>query len=133
VDSRRAERGARIASVVRLEDVFPTILEACGLPPVERIDGVSLTRGLEGRVARATLAENPEVRRRAPLLFLGADGTRLARGIESVYDGRMHLLVWSDSETALYDVKRDLDETTDLAAADPADLARMQALLASGR
>jgi arylsulfatase A-like enzyme len=132
-DPRGTGRGARIASVVRLEDVFPTLIEACGLPPVGGIDGVTLSRDFDGRVARATLAPNEQVRRIAEQFFPGSDATRLARGIESVYDGRHHLLVWSDGETAAYDVTRDPGETTDLARGDPGLVARMRALLSAGR
>jgi arylsulfatase A-like enzyme len=127
-DPRRAGRAERVESVVRLEDVFPTLIEACGLPPVPGIDGATLTRDLEGRVARATLAPNEEVRRRVETFYPGADGSRLARGIRSVYDGRRHLLVWSDGETALFDVTNDPGETLDIAPEKPFEVARLRAL-----
>ena len=130
---RGADRGTRIGSVVRIEDVFPTVLEACWLPPVAGIDGVTLTRDLEGRVARATLAPNEDIIHRAEQFYPGADATRLARGVESVYDGRGHLLVWSDGQEAVYDVALDPGETTDAAHANPALLARMHALLTGGK
>lgn len=57
-------RGRRIASIVRLTDVMPTVLEVCGVPFEEsRLDGRSLLSVLSGeerndRVFLAELAEN---------------------------------------------------------------------------
>ena len=57
----RFERGREVTEVVRLEDVPPTILEVCGLPPPGGLDGQSLLGETTGRISRAMMGPPREV------------------------------------------------------------------------
>jgi arylsulfatase A-like enzyme len=122
--------GRVVKDVVRLEDVAPTLLEVCGLAAIEGIDGLSLTHDLGGRIARGVQGEHSLMATRAATEFPNADTTALARGIRSIYDGAFHLVSYSDGRRELYDVARDPQETDDASGRAPADLARLEALLA---
>ena len=49
--------------------------------------------------------------------------------MRAVYDGRHHLIRYSDGQEELYDVRADPDETRNLAGEDDALLGRLRALL----
>jgi len=121
--------GRVVPDVVRLEDVAPTIVELCGLKPLPDIDGVTLTRDLPGRVAFGTQPPHDTVANRAEREFPQADVTQVSRGIRSAFDGRFHLIAFSDGSFELYDVPRDPEEKDDLALRQPAEVARLKALL----
>jgi len=123
------DRGRVVADVVRIEDVAPTLLEACGLRDLAGIDGASLTHDLAGRVARSMQPPHDWLTARAAHEFPQADASRLALGIQSVYDGARHLLVQSDGRAELYDPDADPREENDLAAREPDVVVRMRALL----
>ena len=121
--------GRKVDDLVRLEDVAPTLLELCGLAPIDASDGVSLTGGLRGRVARGIFGEQTHAMEQIARAFPGADLSIYRTSIRSVYDGRLHLLRYSTGREELFDVKRDPGETSDLAPQGGEDLARLRALL----
>jgi len=121
--------GRVVPDVVRLEDVAPTIVELCGMAPLSDIDGVTLTRDLPGRVAFGTQPPHDTVSRRAEREFPQTDISQLSRGIRSAFDGRFHLIAFTDGSLELYDVSRDPEEKDDTAQRQPAEAARLKALL----
>jgi arylsulfatase A-like enzyme len=113
----RFAAGERRSEVVRLEDVPPTILELVDLPVPEGLDGASLLGDLGGRVSRARLGPPREyLARLAEEEGLRFDPTPLLLDLWAVYDGRHHLIVYSDGREELYDVELDPGETRNLAA-----------------
>jgi arylsulfatase A-like enzyme len=127
----RFDKGRVVGDVVRLEDVYPTVLETCGIPVPAGLDGVSLTRDLPGRIARAVQFPQDERRDGIEKLFGPVPAlTPLLRGVESAYDGRFHFLRYSDGAEELFDVGQDPDETRDLHGERPDVAARLRGLLA---
>jgi arylsulfatase A-like enzyme len=122
--------GRLVDSVVRLEDVPPTLYELCGLTVPPRLDGKTLTGALDGRIARGirgpSEAMHGWMNEQAP----DFDASSFAAGIDSVYDGRWHLLTYTDGRRELYDVKADPAEATNLSAREPGEVERLRALLA---
>ena len=125
------DSGRIVPDVVRIEDVPPTLLELCALEPLPDIEGLSLKRDLAGRIARGLQPPHDLLAQRAEKTLPRADVSTLSRGIRSVFDGRLHLLVFSDGVVELYDVDRDPGERENLAGAQPAEVARLKALLQS--
>jgi arylsulfatase A-like enzyme len=121
--------GRAVDDPVRLEDVAPTILEACGLPVPADLDGRSLAGDVRGRVAQAVLDPQRGNLDALAKAFPGGDLSRFHVGLVSAYDGRFHLVHGSDGRDELYDVKSDPGEARDLASASPDELARMRKLL----
>ena len=103
------ESGARVSATVRLEDLFPTVLEVCGLEVPEGLDGTSL-RGVEGgRLSRAIhgpfkLAAGAAGAGHVPAP--GASGP-YSGSLKAVFDGQLHLIAGSDGKEELYDVRAD--------------------------
>jgi arylsulfatase A-like enzyme len=106
-------RGRREDALVRLIDVFPTVLDAAGLPIPDHVQGVSLLPLLEGEAAP------PEV-----LL-----SSWRKRELESLRLGDWKLVVGPQG-AELYDLARDPLERTDLSGREPARVAEMKASLA---
>jgi arylsulfatase A-like enzyme len=125
--------GRRVDDLVRLTDVAPTILEVCGLPPLEGIEGRTLLHDLPGRIARAAQPRDGLFAIRARHELPDADPSPVAVGIRSVVDGALHLLEYSDGRIELYDRKDDPQETRNLAKDRPADVERLHPLLPSGQ
>jgi arylsulfatase A-like enzyme len=121
--------GRSVADTVRLEDVMPTLLELCGVDVPPGVDGVSLSRGLGGRVSTASQGPNADAKARIEKSFPGVDATLFDTGIDAAYDGRYHYVAFSDGRIELYDVSRDPEEKENLAAARPDDVARLKSLL----
>ena len=119
--------GARVRTIARLEDLFPTILSLCGAPVPKGLDGLSLLDPSVDRPARAVLGgeARPEVARDFP--EFGASG--IWRPRRSVYDGRYHFIVRTDGHEELYDVRKDPGELRNLAGRDAAVTSRLRALL----
>lgn len=120
----------RREEIVRLEDVFPTVLALAGLPVPEGLDGASLTEPLDGRIARAIQGRPPRdllenLRRQAPR----SDLARMDRSIRSVFDGRHHYIRHSDGAEELYDVPADPEETRNLLPEERAAADRLRALV----
>jgi arylsulfatase A-like enzyme len=123
--------GRRVADVVRLEDVPPTLLELCGLRVPGDFDGKSLLSDLPGRVARANQGSQSGTIPKITTFFPGADAKLFDRSIDSVYDGRFHLIRYSTGDEEFYDVAADPGETKNLAPEDGPDLHKMRKLLAA--
>jgi len=123
--------GAEVDDVVRLEDVFPTVLELCGVPVPEDLHGETLTGETEGRIARAQFGTASLVPRPGSPKPAADRLRRLRSSLRSAYDGRWHLIVASDGSVELYDVTRDPQELSNLARDEPGQLVRMTGLLPS--
>ncbi|MEN8151065.1 MAG: hypothetical protein ABFS86_14695, partial [Planctomycetota bacterium] len=119
--------GRRVGETVRLEDLFPTILEVLDLPRPSGLDGVSLLTDAGPRLSRAVLGSlvNDAVRRDFPDFAR----SRLAKPLRAVYDGRHHLIQAEDGSEELYDVGADPAERNNLAPGAREILRRMRPLL----
>ena len=116
-------RGAGSAALVESVDVLPTLLELAGLP---------LPEGRDGRSFAAVLAD-PSRPARDHCIQVYPRGQRLGRAVRTA-DRR--LVEWrafdapaSSAVLELYDLAADPDETRNLAAERPDDVARLRALL----
>jgi arylsulfatase A-like enzyme len=125
--------GRREGAVVRLEDVMPTVLELCGARVPGGLDGASLLHDLPGRVSRALQGDDDQTRRRIESLIDGVDARPLTVGMRAVFDGRYHCIAYSDGRRQLFDVRSDPAERDDLSAREPAESARLAALLEDAR
>jgi len=112
-------RGQRVASLVRLADVTPTLLDLLGLEPAQDVQGVSLRPLLENPGAELGLLGYGESTE--PLLAFGGDVVRFVRLGRWKY---IHKL-----EPELYDVVSDPQELRNLAAEQPERVARLRARL----
>jgi uncharacterized sulfatase len=99
-------RGAPTAALVEAVDLYPTLVDLAGLPPVARLDGVSLRPLLEdpGRPVKDSAFS---------MLKVGA--ARTARAGRSVRTDRWRYTLWPDGEEELFDLARDPDARTNLA------------------
>jgi arylsulfatase A-like enzyme len=129
----RFDGGQRVSDVVRLEDVPPTLLELAGLEVPPNLDGESLRDLKPGRIARALLGPpNQFLDRVGPQLRPGDGLLRHRTTVRAVFDGRHHLLRYSDGRKELYDLSRDPLETRELIGSRSVDadvLLRLQGLL----
>ena len=125
--------GRREGALVRLEDVMPTVLELCGARVPAGLDGASLLRDLPGRVSRALQGDDDQTRRRIESLIEGADARPLTVSMRAVFDGRWHYIDYSDKRRQLFDLSKDPAERDDLSAREPAEVARLAALLDAAR
>ncbi|MDJ0779219.1 MAG: sulfatase-like hydrolase/transferase [Gammaproteobacteria bacterium] len=111
--------GARVATPVSHVDLFPTLLEACGVPVDQRDSGLygeSLFRLFDGSPARK------------PLVAEYHGCCTLDAGYV-VRDGNLKLIYFVDMPPQLYDLETDPLEANDIATQDPQALARMLSLL----
>lgn len=92
--------GQRVASPVGLIDVYPTLVELCGLPPRSGLEGSSLT----------PLLRNPAADWSRPVL------TTHGRGNHAVRTARWRYIRYADGAEELYDHQADPNEWTNLAA-----------------
>jgi arylsulfatase A-like enzyme len=119
-----ARAGEAHNEIVRLEDICPTILEACGLPVPDGLDGKSLLRDLPGRISRA-MAGAPDqfvakIHRQSDGAF---DPAPFLLEYRALFDGHHHWIFRSDGHVEIYDGLADPGETTPLEGiplADPA-------------
>lgn len=116
----------RVHANASLVDVVPTLLELAGLPPPEDLDGQSLVPLLDPErraAAEARAAERPLFAHRRHRPAVGQ------RFLWSVVLGPWKLIHdEADGSTRLYDVRSDPREEQDLAAREPALVARLMAL-----
>lgn len=104
------------ARVVNLMDLFPTLIEACGLPAKPEIDGRSL----------APLLRDPAMAWPYPSI------TTNGYGNASVRDERWYYIRYRDGTEEFYDMAKDPMQWTNLAhSQDPAVRSPMQRLAAS--
>lgn len=121
--------GRAVNDVVRLIDLFPTILELCDLKVPKGTEGRSLLRDLPGRPALAAIGP-PETSRQQMAEIVGEDAVvEMLSGCRSVYDGTHHLIVFEDGRTELYDVSKDPQELVDLSSALDDVVERLRPLL----
>ncbi len=102
-------RGGEVLNeVVRLEDLFPTILEVCGLSAPKGIDGESLLGDLGARKARATCGFPEKYLDSMEKRLGGRYGfERVMVNITSEFDGRFHRIEYSDGRRLVFDVLND--------------------------
>jgi arylsulfatase A-like enzyme len=128
--------GGRVRkAAVQLVDVFPTVLDAAGVPR-ERwpaLDGYSLL-GADPPAERPTIAEymRPgDTLRNMTRLNPSFDPSRYDRRLRSIQLGTLKLIVSDRDEVELYDLRADPGETRDLAGERPEEVERLRARLAA--
>jgi arylsulfatase A-like enzyme len=99
----------RVDTHVQILDVAPTVLAAAGAPIPPGVQGQQL-----GDVSRPSLAEEDI----NPVLVSGY-GQTYDRAIRVLLDGSWKLITTSKGQRMLFDLSRDPQEMTDLAAAEP--------------
>ncbi len=99
----------RVDTHVQILDVAPTVLAAAGAPIPPGVQGQQL-----GDVSRPSLAEEDI----NPVLVSGY-GQTYDRAIRVLFDGSWKLITTSKGQRMLFDLSRDPQEMTDLAAAEP--------------
>ncbi|MFM7273786.1 MAG: arylsulfatase, partial [Gammaproteobacteria bacterium] len=135
--ARVRDAGGLRAQFAHVNDVTPTILEAVGIPMPERVDGVR-QRPMDGTslVYSFDDAAAPE---RHPTQYFEIYGNRAIYHegwMASAFRGRVPWEVISAPRNAdfaadrweLYDLRNDFSQSRDLAAAEPAQLRRVQRL-----
>jgi len=95
---RGARKGARCRRVVSLQDIYPTLVDLCGLPPREDIDGRSLV----------PLLKNPS----APWDYPAVSSYDFSEF--SVRTERWRYTIYIDGSEELYDHSHDPEEWTNL-------------------
>ncbi|MEM6915522.1 MAG: sulfatase [Verrucomicrobiota bacterium] len=98
---------------VNLQDLFPTLIELCGLPEKSEIDGRSFR----------PLLEDPEQAWEYPAL------TIMGQGNASVVDERWRYIRYVDGTEEVYDLSRDPMEWENLAAKDSSEISEVKARL----
>lgn len=116
----RVPRGTVSPHVVDFADLFPTFAELAGAAVPAGLDGVSMVPTLLGQPTSAQRRRAYHYWEAAPLQALRQDDWKLLRTAP-------------DRPPELYDLGRDPEETTDLAAAQPAIVDRLTSLLAAVR
>jgi len=91
--------GSRCHQAIDMMDIYPTLIDICGLSPREELEGVSLV----------PLLENPQLERERPAV------TTYQRGNHSVRDERWRYIRYSDGTEELYDHDNDELEWHNLA------------------
>jgi arylsulfatase A-like enzyme len=91
--------GSRTAQPVSTIDIFPTLIELCGLKPVDALDGISLVPQLR----------NPDHARERPALTTHGRSNHALRSLDWRY------IRYADGGEELYDHRSDPHEWTNLA------------------
>jgi choline-sulfatase len=120
--------GVVVEPLVENVDIWPTILDLLGLPPLEGVDGRSLVPLMLGTGGATTDDENQDP------VFSHMDRTwgrqqDTARPMVSVTDGRYRLIypLTPPGTKELYDTERDPGEQTNIAGDEPAIVERLTA------
>ncbi len=114
-------RGGRVPEQVRLVDVLPTVLAALRLPTPDSIDGVDLAPLMGGHAQDATrFAYIESLYPKVNFGWSPLHGLRTAK---------RKLILGVQPE--LYDLEKDPQEKTNLAAAKPAEVQELKAILAA--
>ena len=93
------EPGAACREAVSLLDIYPTLVELCGLPPNERLEGLSLSPQIK----------DPGASRKRPAIISSYYGNHAIRSRD------WRLISYADGSMELYDHRSDPDEFTNLA------------------
>jgi arylsulfatase A-like enzyme len=101
--------------VVNLMDLYPTLIELCGLPPKAGIDGRSI----------APLLRDPKMPWPYPSI------TVMGEGNASVCDERWHFIRYQDGTEEFYDMERDPMQWANLAASKDSEICSQKARLAA--
>ena len=121
-----------VADLVRVEDVFPTILDACGVPSPSALDALPLLGPPATLAGRTSLAfeRTPETQCNwIESLTDAATAAPLRVSRASVSDGRHQLLVDDRGGIELFDLIADPQETRNVASENPEVVLRLRALL----
>ena len=121
--------GEHVSDLVRLEDVAPTILEACGLAVPQAMSGRSLLASTAERVSFA--ATDPPTEALAILAdrYPGYPLDTVSRSFRSVADGRWHYLRDDLGTEWLWDLVADPGATRNIIGEQPGEAVRLHALL----
>lgn len=92
-------KGARITQPAELLDIYPTLIELCGLKPRADLEGLSLV----------TQIKDPNAKRERPAI------TSHNQGNHGIRSERWRYIRYADSTEELYDLKNDPSEWTNLA------------------
>jgi arylsulfatase A-like enzyme len=105
-------------------DLFPTLLDACGIKRNDRVDGVSLVPLLKGGT----------LKRDALFLHYPHYSNQGGRPGAAIRVGDCKLIeFYEDGQTELYDLKKDISESHNLIAEEPARAKKLSAKLAAWR
>jgi len=111
--------GASSSVPVSTTDVFPTLLDIAGARPADypKLDGESLL---------PLLQRTGSLARKHVFLYRSYEGQYAA-----VRSGKWKLIAYRSGKAELYDLERDLSESTDLASKHPEQVKQLQAALAA--
>ncbi|RLE25752.1 MAG: hypothetical protein DRJ65_07025 [Acidobacteria bacterium] len=116
-------QGSRVSAPVQLIDIFPTILDLCGIDEDQPEDSRLLPPSpQQAPPPRLSFAEFGR-----PTVFLevmlkqypGVEYSQFDRSLVAVNDGRYKLISGSDGRSELYDLHRDPGERNDIASENP--------------
>ena len=134
---KKYDGGRTVRDVVRLHDVFATILETCGVAIPAGVDAHSLAPVVAGSgpLRDAPAYHGPLGDLVEPLRswIPDLDVKPFEADWRAVYDGRWHLIRASDGRDELYDVSADPAETRNLAPQGGPDLDRLKSLIERDR
>ena len=128
----RLEPGLVVDEVVSNVDVWPTILDLLGLPPLPGADGVSLVPLMLAAAGESVAAPGLPRPVFSQLDSRWGQPTQESDPLIAVTDGSSRLMMRLDEPESvrLYDLARDPLETRDLAEGEPASAEPMKALVA---
>ena len=122
-------KGLTVDEPVTSVDLFPTILDIAGVEPGKEVDGKTLApflKGAEGYRRGPIYWHYPHYNAHTPIITCTPYG--------AVREGRFKLIeFYEDGHTELYDLREDIGETRDLAAAMPDKVRELLSKLHSWR
>ena len=100
-----ARRGEPTAALAEVVDLYPTLVDLAGLPPVPGLDGASL---------RPLLEDPSRAVKDAAFAMLKVGPARAAKAGRTVRTDRWRYTLWPDGSEELYDAANDPDSRRDL-------------------
>ena len=120
--------GGNVDTLVRVVDIFPTILDLVGLPIPSGLDGISLVPAIRGKLLPPLWAYGESGRD-----YVGVDPERFFPGVEGKHrmirtaDWKLvYILRPEGPEYRLYDLRNDPGELTNVAAQHPDRVAELR-------